>query len=477
MPTSQSNQSKPDLKRTDLKRTLGLFSATALVIGSMVGSGIFLVTPDAARFMGSADWLIALWVLTGIITILGATSYGKLAAYMPEAGGQYVFLKECWGKLPAFLYGWVFFWVIQTGFLAAVAIAFSRYVGVLWPIINTQPLFMMPFDVPFTTEKALALVCLTGLTYINTRGVKAGATIQNIFTSMKVIALFILIGVGVTLGQHIAQPGVLDWTFAIEPNSPLAKTGLLATISVAAIGPLFSSDAWNYVTFIGGEVIEPKKTLPRALILGATLVVILYVLANIAYVNVVPFDLIQTVPDDKVAALMMRTLFGDTGQVLIAIIILVSTFGCLNGMIFSGARVFYAMAHDGLFLHQFGQLDAKTQSPNFSLWAQYGWALLLALSGSYSMLLAYIIFTALIFYIITMAGLLKLAQRIPEQVNMTKAIDYVPPVLYIIAATVLCAFMLTGESSQGTSLMGIALVLTGLPVYWFGFRPKPRLSQ
>lgn len=449
----------------ELKRTLGLFSAAAIVVGSMVGSGIFLVTPESARFMGNADWLILLWVMTGIITVLGATSYGKLARYMPEAGGQYVFLKECWGRLPAFLYGWVFFWVIQTGFLAAVAVAFARYVGVLWPVINTSPVFMLPFQIPMTTEKMLAVVCLTFLTWLNTRGVEAGAKIQNVFTTLKVASLLLLVAVGLAFGQQIAQPGVLDLTFQLPQGSPLMETGVLAALSVAAIGPLFSSDAWNYVTFIGGEVVNPKETLPKALILGATLVVVLYVLANIAYINVIPFEQIQTVPDDKVAALMMELLFGATGKVVIAIMILISTFGCLNGMVLSGARVFYAMAKDGLLLPQFAQVDSKTQSPNFSLWAQYGWALLLALSGSYTTLLAYIVFTALVFYIITMAGLLRLARRVPEEVGMTRWVDYMAPVLYIAGALVLCAFMLVGESSRATSLMGISLVLTGLPVY------------
>lgn len=444
-----------------MTRSLGLFSAAAIVVGSMVGSGIFLVTPEAARWMDSPTWLILLWVFTGFVTILGATSYGKLAAYMPEAGGQYVFLRKSWGNVPAFLYGWVFFWVIQTGFLAAVAVAFARYVGVLWPAINTTAFATLPLGGTLSTEKCLALVTLLSLTWLNTRGVEAGALIQNVFTSLKVVALFALIAVGLVFGTHLPA---LDWSLAIPET--VSEAGILSVIAVAAVGPLFSSDAWNYVTFIGGEVKNPSKTLPKALVLGATLVVSLYVLVNLAYLNVLPLAAIQTVADDKVAAAMMMTLFGNPGGLAIAGIILISTFGCLNGMVLSGARVFYAMAHDGLLFKPFGQLHPVTQSPNVSLWAQCGWGLVLALSGSYGTLLNYIIFTALVFYIITMAGLLRLAKSNAHAVQMTRWTDYLPPVLYIIVASVLAVYMLISPATQATSLIGVAFTLTGLPVYW-----------
>jgi APA family basic amino acid/polyamine antiporter len=442
-------------------RTLGLFSAAAIVIGSMVGSGIFLVTPEAARLMETPALLIGLWVLTGIITVLGATSYGKLAAFMPEAGGQYTFLRKSWGDVPAFLYGWVFFWVVQTGFLAAVAVAFARHVGILWPAINTTAIASLPFGIPLTTEKLLAIVTLLGLTWINTRGVEAGAAIQNIFTSLKVVALFAIIIIGFAFGSNLPT---LDWSLAIPDT--MTDVGILSVLSVAAVGPLFSSDSWNYVTFIGGEVKNPSQTLPKALILGASLVVGLYVLVNLAYLNVLPMAAIQTVPDDKVAALMMSSLFGNGGGMIIALIILVSTFGCLNGMVLGGARVFYAMAQDGLLFKQFGQLDPVTKTPNLSLWTQFVWAVVLAMSGSYGTLLNYIIFTTLVFYIVTMLGLYRLAKHNAKAVQMTRWWDNIPPGLYIALASVLAWYLLISPTTQFTSLAGAGLTLTGLPVYF-----------
>ncbi len=457
----------------EMKRTLGLMSAAAIVIGSMVGSGIFLVTPKSALLMGTPAWLILLWVITGIVTILGATSYGKLAAYMPEAGGQYVFLRRAWGNIPAFLYGWVFFWVIQTGFIAAVAVAFSRYLGVLLPAISTQTLFMLPLDVPFNTEKLVAVVTLLSLTLFNTRGAEAGALLQNIFTILKVLALVALIAIGLSMGTELST---ISWQLSPLPTE-ISDAGILSAVAVAAVGPLFSSDAWNYVTFIGGEVKNPSQTLPKALVLGASTVVFLYVLVNLAYLNVLPLDAIKSAPDDKVAAVMMTTLFGGVGGKLIAAIILVSTFGCLNGMILSGARVFYAIAKDGLLFNAFTKLNPSTQSPNVSLWAQCGWGILLALSGNYGLLLDYIIFTALVFYIITMAGLLKLAIQnngeLAPKLNMNNLWDYAPPVLYIIAASILSSYMLLSPSTQKISVTGVIITLTGLPVYWLWQKFKP----
>ncbi|MDH4379726.1 MAG: amino acid permease [Vampirovibrionales bacterium] len=450
---------------SDMNRTLGLFSATAIVIGSMVGSGIFLVSPETARYMGTETGMIWLWVLTGVITLFGAASYGKLAAHMPEAGGQYVFLRECWGKIPAFLYGWVFFWVIQTGSMAAVAVAFARYVGVLWPAINTQAIAALPFGLSLTTEKLLAATCLLFLTWFNTQGVESASKLQNIFTTLKVLALLVLIVIGFALGHHLWAGHVNLFNFTVPTTGDIGTYGLMPILAVAAVGPLFSSDAWCYVTFIGGEVKNPSVTLPKALVLGAGAVVVLYVLANLAYLNVLPMDVIAHAPDDKVAATMMTTLFGPLGGTLIAIMILVSTFGCLNGMIMSGARVFYAMACDGLLFKPFAQLHPVTKTPNVSLWAQFGWGVLLAMSGSYSTLLAFIIFTALVFYVLTIGGLLKLAQTIPQQVRMTRWTDYLIPIGYIVGASVLSAYLLVAPQTQQTSLIGAGFTLLGLPVF------------
>jgi len=457
----------------ELKRTLGLFSATAIVAGSMIGSGIFLVTPEAARYVGTGGLLMVLWVVSAVLTVLAATSYGKLAAHLPEAGGQYVFLREAWGKVPAFLFGWVLLLVIQSGFLAAVSVAFARYVGVLVPVINTQPIVDLLPGFPLTTEKLLAGLCLIGLTWINTRGIHYGALIQNVFTSLKVLALVALIIIGLALGHHLWTPATVDWSLTMPPEAQGFSMGLLATFAVALVGPLFSSDAWNYVTFIGGEVKDPKNTLPKALVLGTLMVVVVYLLANLAYLNVLPLDVIKTAPDDKVAALMFETLFGSVGAKAIALIILVSTFGCLNGMILAGARVFYAMAKDGLLFRQFGELDAKTHSPNFSLWAQCMWGILLALSGTYSQLLAYIVFSALVFYIITIGGLLKLSRTIAADLHMTRPWDYWIPVGYMVGASVLAVYMLITPDTFWTSIIGVGFTLLGLPVYavWAKFKP------
>ncbi len=464
---------------TELNRTLGLYSAATIVAGSMIGSGIFLTTPMVARQVETTGLMILVWILTAILTILGATSYGKLAAHLPEAGGQYVFLREAWGKVPAFLYGWVFFWVIQTGFLAAVAVAFSRYVGVLVPsLINMDALFMMPFDLPMTSEKLLAVVCLIVLTVFNSFGVHYGALLQNFFTSLKVLGLLLLIILGLALGQNLmgggmeSQAHALDWSLTLPEGGNAIKAGFFATIAVAAVGPLFSSDAWNYVTFIGSEVKDASKVLPKALALGTTLVVILYLLVNFAYINVLSLEQIQIVPDDKVAALMMEALFGHTGALIIAVIILVSTFGCLNGLLLAGSRVFYSMAKDGLLFKPFGQVHPETKSPNFSLWAQCIWAIGLTLSGTYGTLLSYIVFTSLIFYIVTMAGLLKMARNKPDEFHMKNAFDYAIPITYIIGASVLSWFMLFSPETMETSLIGIGFTLSGLPIYFLWSRRR-----
>ncbi len=473
---SQANEDS-----TELKRTLGLYSAAAIVAGSMIGSGIFLTAPMVARQVETTGLMIGLWIVTGILTILGATSYGKLAAHLPEAGGQYVFLREAWGKIPAFLYGWVFFWVIQTGFLAAVAVAFARYVGVLVPsLINMDAIFMMPFDIPMTSEKILAIVCLIALTVFNSLGVHYGAMLQNFFTSLKVLGLLLLIVLGLAFGQNLlggSEASLLDWSMTLPEDGEAIKAGIFATVAVAAVGPLFSSDAWNYVTFIGGEVKNAPKVLPKALVLGASLVVILYLLVNVAYVNVLSLEQIQSVPDDKVAAMMMESLFGHSGAIIMAIIILVSTFGCLNGLLLAGARVFYSMAKDQLLFKQFGEVHPETNSPNFSLWAQCIWAIGLTLSGTYGTLLSYIVFTSLVFYIVTMLGLLKMARKIPEEVHMNNSFDYAVPILYIIGALVLSWFMLFSPETQQTSLIGVAFTLAGLPVYFIWKSIKEKKSQ
>lgn len=447
---------------------LGLLSAIAVVAGSMIGSGIFLVTPDVARHAGTTATTLALWAGTGLLTVLGAWSYGKLAGAYPQAGGQYAYLREAWGRVPAFLYGWVFFWVLQTGTLAAVAVAFARYAGVLLPAINASELGPLGLS----TEKLLAVGCLLGLTLYNTRGLHYGAVLQNVFTLLKTLALLALIACGLCAGSGLlfadASGTAHDWRLTLPVVSDTASGPLsaLTVLAAATIGPLFSSDSWNTVTFLGAEVHHPRQTIPRALVLGAGLVVTLYFLANLAYVNTLGLHAIQTAPDDKVAALMMTVLFGPSGALAMAAIILVSTFGCLNGILLSGARVFYAMARDGLLFKRFAATHPQTHSPNVSLWAQCGWACVLALSGSYGHLLGYIIFTALAFYILTLAGLFRLARRDAATLGMTHWYQALPPALYMAGASLLALLLLFSADQWHTSLTGLGITVLGLPVYW-----------
>lgn len=461
----------------ELKPTLGLFSASAIVAGSMIGSGIFIVSADIARTVGTGGLLMAIWLFAGILTLLGAASYGKLASYMPKAGGQYVFLKESWGEIPAFLFGWALLTVIQTGFLAAVAVGFAKYLGVMFPVISSEPVCM-----GFSPQQMVAITTLLGLTLYNCTGIKNGAILQNVFTVLKVLALLLLVVVGFTQGQHLFD-GSINWRLSL-PAEQAAKGSLLTLLAFASVGALFSADAWNYVTFIGGEVIEPKKTLPKALIIGTIVVVGLYLLANLAYLNLLDMSQMQNAPQDRVATEAMEHAFPGAGVMLMASIILISTFGCLNGLLLAGARVFYAMAKDGLLFKKFGEVHPKTHSPNFSMWMQFIWASLLALSGTYGMLLDYIVFTSLLFYIVTMLGLLRLAKRIPQEVNMTSGKDYVVPVLYIAGASFIAFFLLLGDfftsdataifanweafhnSKFFTSVAGLGLTAIGLPVYF-----------
>ncbi|MBK8191310.1 MAG: amino acid permease [Vampirovibrionales bacterium] len=456
----------------DLRPTLGLPSAAAVVAGSMIGSGIFLVTPDVARHTGSTGMTLLIWAGTGAFTALGAWSYGKLAGAYPVAGGQYAFLREAWGRIPAFLYGWVFFWVLQTGTLAAVAVAFARYAGVLLPAVNSAPIGPLGLS----TEKLLSIACLVGLTFYNTRGIQYGAALQNVFTVLKTLALLGLIACGLMAGGGLLwQSGAHDWTLALpHASGDGAWLAALTTLAAATVGPLFASDSWNTVTFIGAEVKNPRQTLPKALALGTGLVVTLYFLANLAYVNTLTLPQIQSAPDDKVAALMMTTIFGPAGAAAMAAIILVSTFGCLNGILLSGARVFYAMARDGLLFQRFAATHPTTHSPNTSLWAQCGWACALALSGTYGQLLGYIIFTALAFYALTIGGLFRLARRDTGAAHFTGFMDKAMAGLYIAGASALALLLLVSPDQRQASLAGIGFTLLGLPAYalWRRFAHK-----
>ncbi|MGE0201032.1 MAG: APC family permease [Candidatus Melainabacteria bacterium] len=466
-----------DNETTGLKPTLGWFSAMAVVTGSMIGSGIFVVTPDIARHVGTGGLVILVWVLAGILTVLGASSYAKLAVHMPRAGGQYVFLKEAFGELPAFLFGWCLLTVIQTGFLAAVAVAFAKYAGVLWPAISEADM-----GLGLSTQKLLAVAVLIGLTAYNGTGIRNGALLQNIFTAMKIIALLGVIGLGFAMGHRLWEPGAVDWSFSLPAHDAMAGDWLTLVV-FASVGALFSADAWNYVTFIGGEIKNPRRNLPIALIGGTVLVVTLYAVANLAYLNVLSLPAIQNAPQDRVATAMIDALLPGLGVMVMAVVILISTFGCLNGLLLAGARVFYAMAHDGLLFRAFGALHPRYHSPNFAMWAQCAWAIVLAFSGTYGTLLSYIVFATLMFYIVTMAGLLKLGAAMPEEMSMTRRRDRLLPMVYMLGATVIAVYLLLGDvfvhgwgalnpaqaqftsSKFFTSMAGLVLTALGWPVY------------
>ncbi len=471
MSTTLTKESIP-LETPHLKRELGLFSAITLVSGVMIGSGIFIVSADITRQLASPGLLIGIWVFTAMVTLLGAISYGKLASAFPEAGGQYVFLKKAWGEIPAFLYGWALFFVIQTGTLAAVAVAFAKYLGVLLPGVSSQVMLLqLTSQFGISTQQGVAILVLALLTAYNCRGVKEGALLQNIFTVLKVMALIGLIAVGFALGQH----GLQAWRPpAFEPAHAL-ELPLLSAFAVATVGALFSADAWNNVTFISEEIKEPQRNLPKAMAYGTLLVLVLYVLANLAYLNVLPLDQIQAAPEDRVATAVMNVIWPGTGTGLMAWVILVSTFGCLNGMILAGARVFYAMAQDNLFFKSFGKLHPQSATPVVSLLGQGLCAAALTLSGSYSQLLDYIIFTTLLFYAMTVWGMLKLARQHPEKFQMTSWLSYVAPLTYI--ALVAYVAINLALYKQEYTLPGLGILACGIPIYFIWKKIVPQSGE
>jgi APA family basic amino acid/polyamine antiporter len=451
---------------------LGLVSATTLVMGSMIGSGIFIVSADVARQVKSPGLLILCWLIGAVLTIIAALSYGELAAAMPHAGGQYVYIREAFGRLWGFLYGWTLFAVIQTGTIAAVAVAFAKYTGVFLPSISANNYLLGSGKIGLTTQQLLASAVVILLTLVNTRGVRAGATVQNVFTFAKVASLLGLVGFGFLLGRNPQAVTAnftdfwrgADWSFAT-----------VALVGSAMVGPLFSADAWNNVTFTAGEVRNPKRNLPLALGLGVGVVVILYLACNFIYLSVLTLPQIQNAPEDRVATAVVSAMFGPVASKLMAAAIMISTFGCCNGMIMSGARVYYTMARDNLFFRRAGTLDPTHHTPVFALGIQCVWIILLTLSGQYNDLLDYVIFAVLLFYILTIGGLFRLRRTQPELPRPYRAAGYpVLPALYMLVATVIEILLLVNKPAF--TVRGLIIVLLGVPVYflWRG-RQEPSL--
>jgi basic amino acid/polyamine antiporter, APA family len=502
------NQNEPIPAEHQFLRGLGLLDSTMLVAGSMIGSGIFIVSADIARQVGSGGWLLAVWLVTGLLTLTAALSYGELAAMMPRAGGQYVYLREAYSPLWGFLYGWTLFLVIQTGTVAAVAVAFARYFGVLAPAVSPTAWIIPPINlsanyaVSLSTQQAVAILILILLTYVNSRGLRIGKWIQNVFTSAKTLSLLALIVIGLLVARnpeavkanftHLWTPrGVTpvspDLSFVSTVSAAGGAFGLLIAFCVAQVGSLFSSDAWNNITFTAAEVKEPRRNVPLSLALGTGLVTLLYLLANGAYLCLLPLDKIQTAPDDRVATAAVETVFSGGGAAIMAVAIMISTFGCNNGLILAGARVYYAMARDGLFFKATGRLNDR-RVPGAGLALQCLWTCLLVLprtrlrdatgapqidplTGSelygnlYSNLLDYVVFAVLIFYVLTIFGLFVLRRKQPDAPRPYRAFGYpVIPALYLVTATVILLVLLLYKTQ--TTWPGLLIVLAGVPVYF-----------
>lgn len=482
---------------------LGLTSATTIVMGGMIGSGIFIVSADIARVVDSPALLLGAWIITGIMTVIAALAYGELAAMMPQAGGQYVYLREALGPLWGFLYGWTLFLVIQTGTAAAVAVGFGKFLGVFLPSISSEnwiwhitrvppipvgPMQLGNMDVGLNTQNLTAIIVVVVLTGINVFGVKLGALVQNIFTIAKTAAVVGLVGLGLFIGRNVEAVSAnfgnfwvnagLDAEHAVQFGmaGALTMVGTITIVAIAQVGSLFSSDAWNNVTFTAGEIKNPKRNLPLALALGTGTVILLYLAANVVYLTTLPLagdpnaDTvlgrgIQHATEDRVGTAVMQVMFGDAGQSMMAIAILISTFGCANGLLLSGARVYYAMARDGLFFTSVGHLHPTYNTPVKSLVVQGIWTSVLCISGSYSQLLDYIVFAVLIFYILTIGSIFVLRKKRPDAPRPYKAFGYpVLPALYIVMALYI-DFILLLYKPQYT-WPGLIIVLLGIPVYF-----------
>jgi basic amino acid/polyamine antiporter, APA family len=458
---------------SSFKASLGLLDATMIVAGSMIGSGIFIVSADITRNVGSAGWLIAVWLITGFMTLVAAVSYGELSAMFPKAGGQYVYLKEAFNPLTGFLYGWSFFAVIQTATIAAVAVAFSKFAGYFihaLELTDDNLLFQAGF-IKIYPAQLVSILLIIFLTYINTRGVQGGKLIQTVFTITKLLSLFGLI----VFGFLLAAKGEIwnaNWADAWSMKNLSAGgvitgvtgSAILGAIAASMVGSIFSSDAWNNVTFIAGEIKNPKRNIGLSLFLGTLIVTVIYVLANLMYLSVLPLNDIAFAPQDRVAVAASRQIFGDIGTYVIAVMIMVSTFGCINGLVLAGARVYYTMAQDGLFFKRAGVLN-KNAVPQWSLWAQCIVASALCLSGSYGQLLDMISFVVVIFYVLTIIGIFILRKKMPDAERPYKAFGYpILPALYVVLGIAFCVLLMLfkGQYVWG----GLIIVLLGIPIYY-----------
>ncbi|MBC7652748.1 MAG: amino acid permease [Deinococcales bacterium] len=476
------------MSTTNFKPTLGLVDATMIVAGSMIGSGIFIVSADITRNVGSAGWLIAVWLITGFMTLIAALSYGELSAMFPKAGGQYVYLKEAYNPLVGFLYGWSFFSVIQTGTIAAVGVAFSKFLAYLVPELgNNYQLFDLGI-IKIYSGQLVAIGIIVLLTYVNTRGVKEGKFIQTIFTSAKLLALLGLIIFGFVLVKHsywaenwqtgfvATQAAATNAADAISITNVswmgISGSALLGAIAASMVGSIFSSDAWNNVTFIAGEMKNPQRNIGLSLFLGTLIVTIIYISVNLMYLNVLPLNEIAFAKDDRVAVSAANAIFPSFGTTLIALLIMVSTFGCNNGLILAGARVYYTMANDGLFFKKASTLN-KNAVPEWALWAQCVVAAILCLSGKYGDLLDMISFVVVLFYVLTIYGIFILRKKRPDAERPYKAFGYpILPALYMVMGITFCTLLIIYKPQY--TWPGLIIVLIGIPLYYIAVANKQK---
>lgn len=452
----------------EMKRTLSLTDSISIVAGSMIGCGIFIVSCDIAKQVHSAILLLAVWILAGFVSYCGAIAYGELAANIPDEGGQYMYLKKIYNDKVAFLFGWTLFLVIQGGTIAAIGVAFAKFTGLLVPFISPQNLLFQFGPIHFSTQQLFGIITILALTQINSRGVEYGVITQNIFTATKLLSLagIIICGVFFGLNWDVIHANFAPTTFTFHLSD-------IAKISTATVGALFASISWNNITFIAGEIKDPEKNVKKSLAYGVGMVVLLYVLVNVIYVISTPMAAIQSAPREIVAAVTMSSMFGEIGRKIIAVIIMISAFGCANGMIMAGARVYYKMAKDRLFFRNLAFINRRTKVPVNSLWFQCAWICALIVWGNYTQLLDFVIFASLIFYVVTMIGIYIYRKKYPES-NKALRINNFYSITFIVISTYIIGCLAIYKPM--TTLPGLAITLAGLPVYFFWNKAKQKAA-
>lgn len=446
------------------------------MVGGMIGSGIFIVTADVARQLGSPGWLLFTWVLAVVLTVMVCLIYGELAALFPHAGGQYIYLKEAYHPLMGFLYGWTLFTVIQTGSIAAVGVAFAKFSGVLWPSVSTQNILFDLGLVSISTQQLVAMVVIVFLTLVNCHSLEVGKGIQNVFTVIKIITLILVAAAGLLWIKNGKLFEFSSWWTITQNGTGVSFLDGFALLGIALVGPFFALDGWNNVTFSGDEVKEAPRTIPRALVLGSFLVLVLYLLMNLSYLNLLPLEAIQNAPEDRVATAAILPVLGPIAENVMAIAIMISTFGCLNSLILLGARLYWAMAQDGLFFKAAGQLGEKSGVPQVGLILQGVWSLALTLSGTFGNLLDYVIFAAVLSYVLTVLGVFRLRKKMPD-VARSYATPLYPilPILYVVICTLFLIVLLWKKPMY--TWPGLGIVLSGIPVYLFWKRSPRKASD